>query len=50
MCNGSLDLGSKTAFGSGKIGIRDGRADLLGTLMRYLRLLVHIVHQDVLAE
>tara|TARA_B100001248_G_C27394004_1_gene464223 strand:- start:3574 stop:3678 length:105 start_codon:yes stop_codon:yes gene_type:complete len=29
MCNGSLDLGSKTAFGSGKIGIVVGRSIFL---------------------
>tara|TARA_B100000427_G_scaffold180941_1_gene150450 strand:- start:193 stop:297 length:105 start_codon:yes stop_codon:yes gene_type:complete len=29
MCNGSLDLGSKTAFGSGKIGIVGGRSIFL---------------------
>tara|TARA_Y100000768_G_C23435266_1_gene432421 strand:+ start:391 stop:495 length:105 start_codon:yes stop_codon:yes gene_type:complete len=30
MCNGSLDLGSKTAFGSGKMGIAVGRSIFLG--------------------
>jgi hypothetical protein len=30
MCNGSLDLGSKTAFGSGKMGIVFGRSIFFG--------------------
>src|SRR5579863_9270345 len=57
MCRGRNTLGKRTTFGSGKIGSSSDMGTtsyfvllVLRTLMNRLRLLVHVVHQDVLAE
>src|SRR5882672_12291261 len=46
MCKGRKTLGKRTTFGSGNSGKRSDTAHL----MNRLRLLVHVVHQDVLPE
>src|SRR3954464_2197171 len=46
MCSGRNTLGKSTTFGSGKSG---SRSDMFDSMNR-LRLLVHVVHEHVLAK